>query len=79
MSNEIDDVHDFTSVGVDEGLEPMIFILDLDDMGQGDGAVLLREEFESGGMIVVNSKQSLLSNGDGRREGDGSLGGGNGR
>lgn len=78
MSDEVGELYNVATVGIDERLDPhgLSVVPDLDNMGEGDGAVLLRDELELGRVLVVRSGKLALSLGDRIR---GRNGGGSGR
>ena len=44
---------DLASLSINECLEPVIVVLDLNNMSQSDFTVVFREEFESGREVIV--------------------------
>lgn len=71
--NEVSNGDKLTGVGVDESLDPStsLVILDLNDMRQHNGVVILDQEFEGGRMVIELAIESLLSSGNSLLEGDG--------
>lgn len=65
VCNEVNNVDDFTGVGVDGGREPVVGALDLDDVGEGDVVGVTGKVLERGGVVVVLGVQVSLSLGDG--------------
>ena len=73
-------MHELAGVSVDECLEPDagVVILDLDDMGEGEGAVLLGDKLEGRGPLVelaversLSLRDGILERHGGRRRRDG--------
>jgi hypothetical protein len=76
LGGEVDDRDEFTSVGIDEGLIPLVLllVLDLDDVGESSRPIGTSEVFERGGMAVVLALQSLFDLGEDLLELEGGLG-----
>jgi hypothetical protein len=53
MRHEIMRADEFTRVGIDKGLEPVLVILDLYDMSERDTVIVLCEELERSGEVIV--------------------------
>ena len=75
MRNEVGELDDVARVGIDERLVPhrLTVVPDLHNVGEGNGAVLLRNELELGRVLVVFCTELALSLGDRivRRDGGG--------
>jgi len=74
IRHEVVSTEDFTGMRIDEGLEPVVVVLDLNDMGQSNLTTVLREELDGGGETVVLRIELSLSRSNGSLSSDGRSG-----